>query len=432
MALFFAEFNLIIALGAERAATALDPSCFPPHLLDSKLMSFMTHLECPRCGKTYAVAEILTVCDCGSPLYARYDLRRASTRLELKSLKPRENSLWRYREVLPVGNDESIVALGEGFSPLLHARRLGDRMGLANLYLKNEALNPTGSIEARGMAVAVSKARELGIGKLCMASSGNSGGALAAYAAKGGMAAALFMAEDTCTAVRIECALHGAQVTLVPGAITDCARVMRETLKDGGWFDVSSLSEPYRLEGKKTLAYEIWEQMGGRLPDAIIYPTGSGMGLVGMWKAFDEMQEMSLIRDRRPRMFAVQSHGCAPLVRAYAEGAEKATEWQNPQTIASDLRVPETIGDSLVLQAVRKSRGAALAVSDSAMLGGVRLIAETEGILTSAEGGASLAGLERMLADGFLGGHESILLVLPGSGYKDLKVLQHLVEDEKK
>jgi threonine synthase len=277
------------------------------------------------------------------------------------------------------------------------------------------------------MSVAVSKAHELGIRNLAVPSAGNAGGALAAYAAKAGMEAAVFMPEETPLANRLECVLHGAKVTLGPGSIKDCSRVMRETLSGEEWFDVSTLREPYRVEGKKTMAYEVCEQMGGRLPDAMIYPTGGGTGLIGMWKAFDEMQELGWIKDRRPRMFAIQAHGCAPMVRAYAEGTDSAQEWNNPQTLASGLRVPSAIGDFLVLQAVRKSRGAALAVSDADMLAGVRLIAETEGLVTSPEGGATLAGLKKMLADGFLGGHEFIVLFLTGSGFKYMEALEQLV-----
>ena len=232
------------------------------------------------------------------------------------------------------------MSLGEGFTPLLRARRLGDKLGLPNLYLKDESQNPTGSFKARGMAVAVSKAHELGIRKLAVPSAGNAGGALAAYAAKAGMEAAIFMPEGTPLANRLECALHGAKVTLVPGSIKDCGRVMCESLQGENWFDVSTLREPYRVEGKKTMAYEVYEQMGGRLPDAMIYPTGGGTGLIGMWKAFDEMHELGWIADRRPRMFAIQAHGCAPMVRAYAEGTEHAEEWKDPQTLASGLRVP--------------------------------------------------------------------------------------------
>ena len=392
-------------------------------------MSFLTHLECARCGKRFAAGKIYNVCECGSPLVARYDLGRASSRLQPQSLKSRPGDLWRYEEVLPVTREASRVTLGEGYTPLLHARRLGDKLGLPNLYLKDESQNPTGSFKARGMAVAVSMARELGIERLAVPSAGNAGGALAAYAAKAGMPAAIYMPEGTPLANRLECVLHGARVTLVAGSIKDCGRVMRERLKGESWFDVSTLREPYRLEGKKTMAYEVFEQLGGRLPDAMIYPTGGGTGLIGMWKAFGEMQELRWIGERRPRMFSVQAQGCAPMVRAFVKGAESAEEWLNPQTAASGLRVPAAIGDFLILRALRESRGAALAVSDSDMMAAVREIAETEGLLTSPEGGATLAGLKKLLWDGFLGGHESIVLFLTATGYKYLEELERLDKD---
>jgi len=390
-------------------------------------MSFLTHLECARCAKEYPAGQILNLCECGSTLFARYDLRRAATKLVPQALKSRAPNLWRYWEVLPVASEASIITLGEGFTPLLHARRLGDRLGLPNLYLKDESQNPTGSFKARGMAVAVSKAHELGIRKLSVPSAGNAGGALAAYAAKAGMESAIYMPEGTPLANRLECALHGARVGLVPGSIKDCGAAMRAALQGENWFDVSTLREPYRVEGKKTMAYEIYEQMGGHLPDAMIYPTGGGTGLIGMWKAFDEMQELGWMAARRPRMFAVQAHGCAPMVRAYGEGSEHAAEWKDPETLASGLRVPAGNGVFLILRAVRKSRGAALAVADSDMLAAVREIAELEGLITSPEGGATLAGLKKLLADGFLGGHESIVLFLTATGYKYLEILDKLV-----
>jgi threonine synthase len=390
-------------------------------------MSFMTHLECARCAKRYPTGQIYNLCECGAPLFARYDLRGASAALEPHTLKSRPQDLWRYREVLPVDSDASIISLGEGFTPLLHARRLGHKLGLPNLYLKDESQNPTGSFKARGMAVAVSKAYELGIRKLAAPSAGNAGGAMAAYAAKAGMEAAVFMPEATPLANRLECTLHGAKVTLVPGSIKDCGRVMRESLQGKDWFDLSTLREPYRVEGKKTMAYEVYEQLGSRLPDAMIYPTGGGTGLVGMWKAFGEMQELGWIQERRPRMFTVQSQGCAPIVRAFAEGTERAREWMDPHTRAPGLLVPSAIGDFLMLDALRNSRGGAVAVSDDDMLTAVREIAETEGLLSSMEGGATLAGLKKLLQDGLLGGHESIVLFLTASGYKQLENLERLV-----
>jgi len=389
-------------------------------------MSFVTHLECARCGKRFEPGHVYNLCVCGAPLVVRYDLRWAAQSLVMKRLGTREPTLWRYKEVLPVARESSVLCLGEGFTPLIHALRLGKRLGLPNLYLKDESQNPTGSFKARGLAVAASMANELGIRKLAMPSAGNAGGALAAYAAQGGMEAAIFMPNETPLANRQECVLLGAKVVLVSGSIKDCGREMREQLKDGEWFDVSTLREPYRLEGKKTMAYEVVEQLGGRAPQAMIYPTGGGTGLIGMWKAFAEMEELGWTSGPRPRMFSVQAQGCAPIVRAFAQGSDRAAEWENPQTIASGLRVPSAIGDFMMLQVLRESRGAALAVSDAEMLAAMRELGETEGLLTSPEGGATLAALKKLLADGFLAGHECIILFLTASGYKYQEVLDTL------
>ncbi len=393
-------------------------------------MSYISHLECARCGKKLEPGKVYNLCPCGSPLWVRYDLRRAASSLERRRLASRPANLWRYREVLPVTQDSAVLSLGEGYTPLIHAQRLGKKLGLPNLYLKDESENPTGSFKARGLAVAVSMALELGIERLAIPSAGNAGGALAAYAAKAGLKAAVFMPEGTPLANRLECALLGAEVVLVPGSIKDCGRAVRE--RHDGWFDVSTLREPYRLEGKKTMAYELVEQLDGRLPDAIIYPAGGGTGLIGMWKAFEEMQELGWIGGRRPRMFAVQATGCAPMVRAFAAGAERAEEWADPRTIASGLRVPSAIGDFLILRTLRESHGTAVAVEDSAMLEAVRELAETEGLVTSPEGGATLAALERLLADGFLAGYETVVLFLTASGYKYLEALQSIPLHTKK
>jgi len=389
-------------------------------------MSCVSHLECARCGKQFAPGQIYNLCACGSPLLVRYHLRAAATSLFLGGLASRPPNLWRYREVLPVAEDSSVVCLGEGFTPLLRAHRLGDQLGLPNLYLKDESLNPTGSFKARGLAVAVSVARELGIQKLAIPSAGNAGGALAAYAARAGMKAAVFMPEGTPAANLLECSLLGAEVVLVAGSIKDCGHAMRERLQNGGWFDVSTLREPYRLEGKKTMAYELVEQLAGRVPEAVIYPTGGGTGLIGMWKAFDEMEGLGWIGGRRPRMFSVQAQGCAPIVRAFAEGSDHAAEWADPVTLAAGLRVPSAIGDFLMLRALRESRGSALAVCDRDMLVAVRELAETEGVITSPEGGATLAALKKLLADGQLSGQETIVLFLTASGYKYMEVLETL------
>jgi threonine synthase len=391
--------------------------------------SYVTHLECARCKKQLESGRIYNLCECGSPLLVRYDLGRAAATLTREGAASRPKNLWRYREVLPVNDDRWIVSLGEGFTPLLHARRLGEALGLPHLYLKDEGVNPTGSFKARGQAVAISMARELGLRKVAVPSAGNAGGAMAAYAAKAGMQALVYMPEGTPLMNQLECALLGAEVKLVPGSIKDCGRMLRERIEHEGWFDVSTLKEPYRVEGKKTMAYELVEQLDGRVPDAVIYPTGGGTGLVGMWKAFEEMALMGWIGDKRPRMFAVQSTGCAPIVRAFARKADRAEEWQNPETLASGLRVPSAVGDFLMLRALRESRGAALAVEDRAMLAGMREIAEAEGIVTAPEGGATLAALKRLVSDGSLSGGENIVLFLTGSGYKYLEVLQRMAEN---
>jgi threonine synthase len=391
-------------------------------------MSVITHLECARCAKQFEAGRVYNLCACGSPLWARYDLRRLDAASWREQLATRPPTLWRYREVLPVTDDASVVSLGEGCTPLLHARRLGEKLGMANLYLKDESLNPTGSFKARGLAVAVSMAKELGIERLAIPSAGNAGGALAAYAAQAGLAATVFMPEATPVVNRMECCLFGAEVVLVPGSIKDCARALRERADAEGWFDCSTLREPYRLEGKKTMAYEVVEQLHGRVPDVMIYPTGGGTGLIGMWKAFEEMQQLGWIGERRPRMFAVQAIGCAPIVRAFARGADRAEEWPEPKTIACGLRVPSAIGDFLMLRVLRESHGGALAVEDGVMLDAVRELADAEGVLTSPEGGATLAALKRLLGNGHLSGHETVVLFLTASGYKYVEALEALSE----
>ncbi|HUU13667.1 MAG TPA: threonine synthase [Terriglobia bacterium] len=392
-------------------------------------MSLLAHLECSRCENRFEAGKAYNLCPCGAPLWVRYHLNRISGQCLRESLPARPPTLWRYRELLPVAKESSVVSLGEGFTPLLHARRLGEKIGLRNLYLKDESANPTGSFKARGLAVAVSMARELGITRLAIPSAGNAGGALAAYAARAGMQALVFMPEGTPLANRLECALLGAEVVIVPGSIKDCARALRERQKSEDWFDCSTLREPYRLEGKKTMAFEVVEQLGWRVPDVMIYPTGGGTGIIGMWKAFEEMEELGWITGRCPKMFAVQAAGCAPIVRAFGEDADRAEEWADPKTVASGLRVPSAIGDFLILRVIRQSRGGALAVEDAAMLDAVRDLSVYEGLVTSPEGGATLAALRRLLNDGFLSGLETVVLFLTASGYKYLEVMESLVSN---
>src|SRR5947207_3636343 len=347
----------------------------------------VTHLECAACGLRHEARRLHNLCtQCGKPLLVRYDLKRAADSLTKESLATPDPDLWRYREVLPVAHDENVVNLGEGFTPLIHASRLGSELGLLELYIKDEGQNPTQSFKARGMATAVSMAKELGVKKLAVPSAGNAAGALAAYAARAGLQAYIFMPRDTPRANVVECQQTGARVTLMDGLITDCGAEVARRQDAEGWFDVSTLKEPYRIEGKKTLGYELAEQLDWELPDWVIYPTGGGTGLIGMWKAFEEMEALGWIGSKRPRMVTVQSAGCAPIVRAFEEGRRHAEEFQNAATVASGLRVPKAIGDFLILDALRASNGTAVAVSDDELLAAVEEIGAAEGLFVAPEG----------------------------------------------
>ena len=332
--------------------------------------------------------------------------------------------MWRYRELMPIFAEEMPVSLGEGFTPLVRADRLGARLGMDRLFIKDESLNPTNSFKARGQSAAITRARGLGVGTVSVPSAGNAGNATAAYAARAGLRAEVFLPKDVKTPFVRECELYGAGVTLVDGLITDAARVAAERGGPLGWYDVSTLKEPYRVEGKKTMAFELAEQLEWRYPDWIIYPTGGGTGMVGMWKAFEEMEAIGWIApQRRPRMVSVQAEGCAPIVRAFEQGLEKAPMWENAATLADGLRVPRAIGDFLVLRAVRESGGTALAVSDQSMVDGMLTIGATEGVSAAPEGGAALAALERLLARAVIKPHESVVLFNTGGALKYLDVL---------
>lgn len=381
--------------------------------------STLTHLECGMCGARYDAEGLINLSPCcGRPLLARYDLELAARTLTPAALRERRPSLWRYAEVLPVRDPAYITDLGEGWTPLLHAARLGERIGCPNTYIKDEGLNPTGSFKARGLAVAVSRARELGATAVAVPSAGNAAGAMAAYAAAAGLPAHVFMPADVPHSFRAECAALGASVTLVDGLINDCAVRVREGAAAHGWFDVSTLREPYRAEGKKTMGYELAEQLGWRLPDVIIYPTGGGTGLVGMWKAFAELEQMGLIGPERPRMVSVQAEGCAPIVCAYEAGEEHAPLWQGARTAADGLRVPIAIGDFLIIRAVRASGGTALAVSDDAMIGHANLMGATTGVFGAPEGGACLAAQVRLIEQGWISPDETVVLFNTGTGLK--------------
>ncbi|MBV8859641.1 MAG: threonine synthase [Acidobacteria bacterium] len=382
----------------------------------------VTHLECALCGTAYEARRLHNLCtECGRPLLVRYDLDTAARTLTRESLKGRRADLWRYAEVLPVEREENIVSLGEGWTPLLRAERLGARLGLPNLYVKDESQNPTQSFKARGMTAAVSMAKELGVKKLAVPSAGNAAGALAAYAARAGLEAHIFMPKDTPRANVVECEQTGAHVTLMEGLITDCGAEVGRRKEAEGWFDVSTLKEPYRVEGKKTLGYELAEQFEWELPDVCVYPTGGGTGLVGMWKAFAEMEALGWIGSKRPRMVSVQSEGCAPIVRAFEEGKRFADEFENAATVASGLRVPKAVGDFLILDALRASNGAAVAVSDEELLAAVGEIGAAEGLFVAPEGAACLPALRKLIERGEVKRDERVVLFNTGAGVKYLE-----------
>ena len=382
-------------------------------------MSYLTYLACSLCGQRYEADELHTLCsDCDRPLLAQYDLEAARSAWHRDSLAGREPTLWRYREVLPIRDQSKAVKLGEGYTPLLHARRLGQALGLSHLYIKDEGLNPTGSFKARGLCIAVSRAWELGVEEVVIPSAGNAAGAMAAYAAKAGLRSHVFMPADVSQPFRLECRALGAQVTLVDGLITDCGQEAQKGVEQYGWFAVSTLKEPYRLEGKKTMGYELAEQFQWHLPDVIIYPTGGGTGLIGMWKAFAELEELGWIDDHRPRMVAVQSEGCAPIPRAFHAGDEFAAPWEGAYTVADGLRVPLAVGDFLMLRALRESGGTAVAVSDTALVAAQMRMSSLEGTFACPEGGATLAALERLLADGWISSQERVVLFNTGTGLK--------------
>ena len=378
----------------------------------------LKNLECSKCGETYPHAIPQNVCStCGKPLLARYALEQLARTWTHDTLLSRPPSLWRYRELLPISDPQDIVTLGETMTPLIRAERLGARFGLTEVWVKDESRLPTGSFKARGLAMAVSKAKSLGLTQLAIPSAGNAATALALYAAAAGMTAHIFMPQDTPAFNKETCQLAGANVTLIDGLINDAGRIVAERKADEAWFDVSTLKEPYRVEGKKTMGFELAEQFKWELPDVIIYPTGGGTGIVGMWKGFAELEAIGWIGKKRPRFISVQSIGCAPIVKAWEEGAAEATPWKDAQTVASGLRVPQAIGDFLILEAIRKSNGAAIAVTDDAIREAMQLLPTTEGLLTCPEGAATVAGLKQLIAKGMISPSERIVLFNTG-GYQ--------------
>ena len=387
-------------------------------------MTFAKEIVCSRCDNRFRLDQLLNLCSCGAPLLVRYDLEKASAALTKSSFQSRGANLWRYRELLPVEDDANVVSLGEGFTPLLEAKTLAQELSLRRVWIKDEAQNPTGSFKDRGLCLAVSRAKELAVKKIAIPSAGNAGGALSAYAARAGIEANVFMPKDTPAANQIEVRQYGARLTLVDGLINDCGRIIAERKAAEGWFDVSTLKEPYRVEGKKTMGYEIAEQLNWKLPDVIIYPTGGGTGLIGMWKAFAEMEEMGWIGKDRPRMVSVQASGCAPIVRAFAEGKNIAEPWQNAKTVASGLRVPQAVADFLMLGALRESKGTALSVSDDEMLAEIPRVGRAEGIFFCPEGAACVAALRQLAKQRWINPTDEIVIFNTATGLKYLDVLQ--------
>jgi len=383
--------------------------------------STLEWLECARCHVAYGTAAPATLCRCGGVLLARYRLEEAARTMTPQAIAARPPTLWRYAEVLPGSSDP--VTLGEGMTPLLPLRFLGASLGLKSVLLKDEALNPTGSFKARGMATAVTMARSFGVRRIALPSAGNAGSAAAAYGALAGLAVDLFLPEDTPEPFRLEAAVHGAAVHLVRGDIGACGRAMRQRDEAPTWFDLSTLREPYRVEGKKTLGYELAEQLGWSLPDVIVYPTGGGTGLIGMWKAFEELEQLGLVvPGRRPRMVAVQAAGCAPIVAAFDAHAPEATAWGDARTYASGLRVPAPLGDTLILQALRESGGTAIAVTDDDMAQAQLELARGEGVFACPEGGATLAAARKLAGSGFIGPDDVVVLFNTGTGLKYPKI----------
>ncbi len=370
-------------------------------------------------SKIFTADKIWNLCpECGKPLLARYNLEQMKKTVPKEDLSKRDETLWRYRELLPIKNPKYILSLGEGFTPLIKATRLSSEMGFERLYIKDEGVNPTGSFKARGLSVAASKAFELGVKEFSIPSAGNAAGALSAYAALAGLPCHVFMPKDVPLPFIAECRALGAKITLVDGLISDAGKIAAEQVKKYQRFDVSTLKEPYRLEGKKTMGYEIAEQMEWQLPDVIIYPTGGGTGLVGMWKAFDEMEKMGWIDSKRPRMVSVQSEGCAPLVKAFKEGKEFAEPWIGAKTIADGLRVPGAVGDFLILRAIHESSGTAVAVPDNELIEAANLIGQTQGLFVSPETAATLVAFKRLFLQGWIKTNESVVLFNTGSAYK--------------
>ncbi|WP_038083455.1 threonine synthase [Tumebacillus flagellatus] len=380
--------------------------------------SFLSHLECPKCGTTHDADTLQQLCSCGAPLLVRYDLKAAAQSMNKSDLARRQPSLWRYRELLPVRDDANIVTLGEGMTPLLPLPKLGAADGFENLYLKDEGTIPTGSFKARGAAVGISRAKELGVETLAMPTNGNAGGAWATYAARAGIKSCIIMPESAPEITRNECAITGADFYLVNGLISDAGKIVGRAVSKYGWYDASTLKEPYRIEGKKTMGYELAEQFDWEVPDVILYPTGGGVGLIGIYKALLELQAIGWIGEKLPRLVAVQATGCAPIVKAWEEGKDSSEFWENAKTVAFGITVPKALGDFLVLEALYKTDGCAVAVEDEATLQAQQRLASLEGAFVCPEGAATYAAALQLKESGWIKPHEKVVLLNTGTGLK--------------
>lgn len=389
-------------------------------------MSYFSYLQCSKCGKEYSKDEPHNLCECGGPLLVRYDLHSIKENVDKNLFKTREKGLFRFKELLPIEDEKNIVSLGEGDTPILKADSLGEKIGAENLYIKDEGLNPTGTFKSRGAAVGVSRAKELGIKTIAMPTAGNAGGAWSAYSAKAGIELIVAMPKDAPDLAKKEAFIYGSRTYLVKGLISDAGKIIAKGVKKYGWFDAATLKEPYRIEGKKTMGLELAEYFNWEFPDAILYPTGGGVGIIGIWKAFKELKELGWIKDKIPKLIAVQAEGCNPIVKAFNENSEASEFYTGANTIAGGIRVPKALGDFIVLDAVRQSKGTAIEVKDSEIIESLNLLAKTEGLFVAPEGATLVAAADKLIKNGFLKSTDKIVLLNTGCGLK----YANLVEEE--
>ncbi len=386
--------------------------------MSDKNKSFLTHLECSKCGERYSADIVQQLCECGKPLLARYDLERAKKELKKDLLVERENTLWRYRELLPVLKDENVISLGEGMTPLVKCDKTSKEMKINKLYIKDEGIVPTGTFKARGAAVGVSKAKELGVETLAMPTNGNAGSAWSLYSARAGMNSVIIMPEDAPKITRTECALSGSKTYLIDGLISDAGKVVKNSIDKYKWFDASTLKEPYRIEGKKTMGYEICEQMNWEVPDVIVYPTGGGVGIIGIYKALNELREIGWIGSKMPKLIVAQAEGCKPIVDAWEKGLDESEFYENSKTIAFGINVPKGLGDFIVLEAVYKTEGAAVSVNDDEILEGMKIIAKNEGMFVCPEGACAMMAAKKLRESNFIKETDSVVILNTGAGIK--------------